>query len=1073
MPGNVKDAVFVSCLTVLSIEQQGYRDRLARNHLLYLHLEVCMMEYDLMLSVLFYLCGCFYMLFSASIIATHVNSKINWLFVTLVSVLAIWSFSYALSNTAPTFETCVLWRTFSAYGWGTFSSFLLHFILILTGYEHRFNKRSMLIMLYLPALINIILFGPGGFLTAQQYPMVRTKWGWMNMVTMYCGSIWLNAYYILYSIASLVFLFSWWKKYASNAPERRRASQFIQSVILLFLIEAVVDILPEIFNRKFFPKAAIIFMVVPVILLFILLKNAGLIKRYKRTFHLQGPSHVLTDDRTRLFKVGAVLFEAGAALYFLVGYFGFKRKMESELIVAGSMIFMALFIRLIPIISKKHSTQSKLFLGMCSVGMLYLTIMETETGGVTIWAVYVLFLLFTVILDDKINALILSIYSIGVQIAYWIVKPEVVVTINGNEYLARILIIILSYVAVSYLTNEYSAKVKGYKGIAEEQEMLERISSSFISVNNENVHEIVDKMMKMTGEILEFCHAFLIGFDHDREDATLLNIYVRNDQQEQFPHSPGTKFKTAEMPLLQSMIVQNTPMICEDTSTLSFDEAGKQLKHFMRSGVKSFFAMPIQVDNEIDGVFVVEYNERMQDTSLTERRYNFLRVVANIMGDARKKILYEERLYDIAYFDEATKLANRNMLKIRLNQYIQSAQESERIAVIDIELDNLRMINDTYGHAAGEQIMVKAADMLKQLLHECCDLSRAKEDEFVVLLPQVQNQEQIRECGQKMLAAFSNPVSIATGAEALFVVLHIGVAMYPDDGRDADTLLKNADLAGYEAKNTNERIVFYTERMENHITENTMLTNKLFKALDNNEFYLEFQPQIRCDTEKAVGIEALLRWRMDGNQRVFPDRFIPILEKTGLIYDVGLWVLEQAIREHQRLIARGFPPLRISVNLSVVQLQKEDVVDDVGRVIRASGIDPKYIDLEITESWFSTTPEDTIQKLHELRAMGVRIAIDDFGKGYSSLHRLKLVPFDRIKIDKAIIDNLDLQSKKASITEIMILLAKAFKAEITAEGVETKEQVDFLRSTACDEIQGYYYSRPLSAEALEEFLKKQ
>lgn len=216
----------------------------------------------------------------------------------------------------------------------------------------------------------------------------------------------------------------------------------------------------------------------------------------------------------------------------------------------------------------------------------------------------------------------------------------------------------------------------------------------------------------------------------------------------------------------------------------------------------------------------------------------------------------------------------------------------------------------------------------------------------------------------------------------------------------------------------------------------------------------------------------MLRWTTDGQRRVPPDRFIPILEQTGLIYDVGLWVLKQALQEHNRLVEKGFSPLRVSVNLSVVQFQNKDFVSDVSKIIKESRVEPKYIELEITESLFSKNPAEVIQKLHQLKELGVRVAIDDFGREYSSLNRLKLVPFDRIKIDKDIIDYIDLERKKAPITQVIILLARAFQAVITAEGVETKEQAEFLKSITCDEIQGYYFSRPLSPDALEEFLKK-
>ena len=369
--------------------------------------------------------------------------------------------------------------------------------------------------------------------------------------------------------------------------------------------------------------------------------------------------------------------------------------------------------------------------------------------------------------------------------------------------------------------------------------------------------------------------------------------------------------------------------------------------------------------------------------------------------------------------------------------------------------------------------MVKSAKMLERLLGNRSDIFRTSEGEFVVILHGAKNFEQIEEHANKLLAVFSQPISTDMETGALFVAARIGISVYPDDGRDAKTLLKNADLAGYEAIRNNEDIVFYAKRLEEHIAENTLLTNKLFRSLQNKEFFLEYQPQVSCNTGKTVGVEALLRWTVEDDRRVPPDRFIPILEQTGLIYDVGLWVLEQALLEHNRLIAKGFPPLRFSVNLSVVQFEGENFISDVAKIIKESRVDPKYIELEITESLLSENLMDIVKKLSKLKEIGISLAIDDFGKGYSSLHRLEMVPFDRIKIDKSIVDDIVLKKKKIVIVKTIVSLAKDLMASVTAEGVETKEQLDFLKSMACDEIQGYYFSRPLPPEALEDFLKQE
>ncbi len=725
----------------------------------------------------------------------------------------------------------------------------------------------------------------------------------------------------------------------------------------------------------------------------------------------------------------------------------------------------------IPYAAKKHTTQNTLFLIISIVGMSFFIIKEIDIGAVTIWAVYVVFLMFSIVLTSRIHTFIFLAATLLIQVVLGIFCPEVSATIDIVQYLKRMFIIVLAYFAVRYLTNEYASKLRGYQRFSKKQETLEKISTNFISVNNENAKEKIDEMFEFADEILEFDHAYLAEFSEDYEEVTFLNTCVKDAKGESFPYHQGMKVKTATLPTAKALIDRDMPIMCEDIENLSNDESGEQKDFFVSRSVLSFFALPIKVGNDLIGMLVVEYFDR-SDIIFRESRLNFLKILANILGDSRKKTLYEEMLYDFAYFDETTKLANRNMLKHRLDQMILDRSGPEKIAIFDIELENLRMIKDTFGHSIGEQVMIQSAAILKNLMNEHCKIARSGEGKFVIVLPFVGDSKQIEKCAKKIIASFSHPVSTEVGIEALFVVIRIGISVYPDDGQDADSLLKNADLAGYEAKGTNEKIVFYRERLERKIAENTILTNRLFKALQNGEFFLEFQPQISCDTGKTVGIEALLRWTIDGNKRIPPDRFIPILEQTGLIYDVGLWVLEQALKEHNSLVAKGFPPLRISVNLSIVQFQGEDFILDFSKVIEESRIDPKYIELEITESVLSENLQDTIDKLHHLKELGINIAIDDFGRGYSSLNRLKFVPFDRIKIDKDIIAYMDLERKVAPITEIIILLAKIFQAGITAEGVETKEQADFLRSIACDEIQGYYFSRPLSSEALEQFLAK-
>ncbi|MGI6071567.1 MAG: EAL domain-containing protein [Lachnospiraceae bacterium] len=1031
------------------------------------------MKYSLIVSTLYYVCGCFYMIFGAYTIASNAKSKANRLFLLVTSSMAIWSFTYSISNSAPTAEACVFWRCMSVFGWGVFYNLLLHFTLILTDNRIKLNKPGATIIFYLPAVINAALFAPFGFLAKKQYEMVQSDFGWRNALPANIGQIWINVYYIIYSVVAVILIIRWWKKLEPRTPLKRLATYFLLSIMLPFLAGSVTDVLPGILGFEQMPKLAIVFLILPTIFLFLILRKSGILFEKDKIGFLPTDSAALPKEgRLRLFETAAAIFTIGAAGSLYSGYFIMGGDLKSELLLAFAVMVSGVFLRFIPYIAKNHTVQNTLFLAASIVGMTFFIIANIDTGAVTVWAVYIVFLLYTVVLNSDIHAILFLVATLIIQAVIGITHPKAYVVIDSAQYMRRFFIIILSYFAVRYLTNEYVSKLKGYQRFAKEQEVLEKISTNFISVNNENAKEKIGEMLKLSAEILDFDQAYLVDFDADYENAMIVNAHTRDGGVELLPFNPGVKVKTADLPIAESLIARKQPVLYENITSVSVDEGGDEGNFLLSRGINSCYALPIMLDEDTVGMLVVEYREKGKLQAKDSRLY-FLGIIANILADTRKKILYEERLYNIAYFDEATKLANKNMLIKKLNQSIYEKRESGKIAVLNIELKNLRVIKDTFGHNIGEQIVIKSAAILEQLLGEFCYISRTSEEGFVVVLSAVENTENIERCVQRVLDPFSRPISTETGIEALFVVLIIGISVYPDNGRDAYELLKNADLAGYQAKTENKKAVFYTEQLEGNIAETTLFTNRLFKSLENKEFFLEFQPQVSCDTGKTVGVEALLRWTGDGNKRVPPDRFIPILEQTGLIYDVGLWVLEQTLQEHNRLVKNGFPPLRFSVNLSIVQFAGEDFIADLTKTIEGSGVAPKYIELEITESLFSENPEETIQKLHKLKELGVHIAIDDFGSGYSSLNRLKLVPFDRIKIDKNIIDFIDLEAKAAPLTEIIILLARTFKANVTAEGVETKEQVDFLRSIACDEIQGYYFSKPLSPEALEAFLKRE
>lgn len=1026
------------------------------------------------LSITIYSVGFVSLLLGIYAISFNRSGIVNRLFLAITVSLAIWSFAYSVALSAPTAEESTFWRCITVFGWGIIYSIVLHFVLVL-GNRPFLKRRMALVAIYLPALINIILYSPYGVFGPAQYDMMHTEFGWVNTFPTTIDAYWLFLYYIVFGVVSLVLLFRWLREVGSNIYLKKDVVKFKISFYFAAALGILADILPDILEIKFFPKVTVAILFIPLVALFMALKRFGMFFEGEKTEMLSSPYDLtMADerDRTLLFQVVSLILLAGGAMSFLIRFFVTGGEIVTELSLSLSMVFMALISRLIPVVIKDRSKQNTVFLLISVAGTLFFAARNFDTGAVTVWSVYVLFFMLTVILGSRIHSLIFALISIAVQIAFMILQPKVLVAVNHSDYFTRIIIIGVTYSIVQLLITMQTVKVQKYERAMKEQGALEKISSNFISFNKENAEDKVKEMFEMSAQILDFDYAYLFEVAEDYKDATLLSAYVNSDLKEDASsYRPGMKFGDAFVPVIESLTDHRQFLVCDDVAGISIREHEGIRNYFMSKEVNSFAVLPVTVDDRIHGILCFEYRDRA-DRRIWENRLSVLKILANVLSDAKKKLLYEERLYQFAYFDEATKMANLNMLIETLGSVLHSGRDSEKIAIFDIKLQNLKTINDTFGYDIGDRIVLKSASIIKGLFEDSIIISRTSGKEFAVVFA-CDDYDEIKSRAERAISAFSKPIWTDTKVEALYVIVKIGISIYPEDGEDVLSLLINAELAGNKAEGSDENIVFYNPQIKDIITETTLLTNRLFRSLENDGFYLEFQPQIDVSTGKTAGFESLLRLKAEGDKSVSPEEFVPILETTGLIYDVGYRVLRDSIAAHQSLIRKGLSPVRCSVNVSVIQFKRHDFVESVAEIIEETQIDPRYIELEITESALSDNLSDAAEKISELKKLGISIAIDDFGRGYSSLHRLESVPFDRIKIDKGITDNINPDGGKNIVTETIISMAKAFKAQTTIEGVETKEQVDFLKSLGCSEIQGYYFSKPLSLDGLEEFLRSE
>ena len=434
--------------------------------------------------------------------------------------------------------------------------------------------------------------------------------------------------------------------------------------------------------------------------------------------------------------------------------------------------------------------------------------------------------------------------------------------------------------------------------------------------------------------------------------------------------------------------------------------------------------------------------------------------------DITERMQAQKRLHHLAYYDLLTDLPNRTLFHERLNSAITRAKRHERLlAVLLVNLDRFKIINDTLGHEVGDALLVELAKRLKKLLRQEDTVAHLSGDNFAILLEEVANVEDIPELVQKTLKLIDAPFTIHD--RELYTTASIGVSLYPQDGRDHSSLMRNAEVAMYRVKSCGRNnYQFYTADMNARALKRLEMETSLRKALERKEFMVYYQPQVELVSGRIIGFEALLRWQHPELGLVMPNEFIPLLEETGLIIQASQWILEQACLQNQEWRRAGLPHVRVSVNLSAMQFRQRSLASDIADILSKTDLPPTSLQLEVTESCIMHNEANVQRTLRTFRQMGVQLAIDDFGTGYSSLSYLKKIPVNILKIDKSFVDGLPSDNSDIGIARAVIAMAHRLGMKVVAEGVEREEQLNFLHEEGCDFIQGYLFSRPIPDAAV-------
>lgn len=997
------------------------------------------------------------------------REKLNRLFFLVCFSVSIWSFSLSIAASSYTTDNEFFWIRHSSIGWGSVYAFLLHFSILLTDQKYFTKRPFRLALLYLPPLLTVYLF----FLSDRAplcYSLVRTSSGFLSFTLLknpncFWPVLFFYLYYPTYVATAITIIYRYGKEHR-NDSECSQCRFLMFSFFLTFVIGSFFELSYLWKPDSLLSHLSVLTTLIPLTAIFYILRKYRFL--LPNRLSIDYPEQILDEyGKSYLAQYIASFFIMLSFVSFASQYFGARFNLGPQIFFSGMTLLFAISLGFVHRMRWPQNIKDLIFVCLICLAIPFITQHFSKYNSVTIAAFPFGLLLLSVLFDKRWMILMVGLSTLLTHVFMTFSTRDRNIFVDATDYWLRISFFAALLFIALHIRRLYARRLLDNEQEMNFQKEISSVSAKFLTATAEDIEDKISYLLSIAGNYFRGDRVYIFLFSEDRKSMNYCYEWCAPDVKPALGLTES--IDPSDYPWLMSRILGGEFVYIQDTSRLEA-QASAEKELFTKRNIRSL--MNISILNEKGPIGFLGINSKKITENWNSSHQNMLRLLSNLLSDTFERIDFEKSIHLMAFYDPLTELPNRFYLNQRLEKSISESKNPPSLtAILFLDIDSFVHINETIGHSAGNLFLREVGRRLRQSIRDERDfLTRFGGDEFILVLSSLETAQAVESLTQRIIDSFREPILIEN--KEFFITLSIGISLYPADGEDAHTLIKNADAAMYESKRTGKnQYTFCSPQMKKLVLEKIRLTNHLHRALERRELVLFYQPQVNAQTGEIVGFESLLRWKHPQMGMVSPGAFIPLAEQSGLIHSIGKWVLFTACRQAQAWEEKFGLHCTMAVNLAARQFNDPGLVDLVKRALDETLLPPELLEIEITESEDMQKESHILTALHELKKLRLRIAIDDFGTKYSSLNRLKKLPIDKMKIDMQFIHGITHSAKDQGIAKSIIDLSKNLGLRVIGEGVETEEHLAFLRANGCDEIQGYYFYRPMPAEEITEILR--